>query len=152
MVGVGVGSGEWQELDSPCERDEPNLVTLLMALVIFWPTPFMLAIRVNKNEWEQLGSGYVSEIKMKLLPECCSSKCVGNLAAKKWERVCSCNQTWAKIQWKLESKVWEGVSEWELSVRAQNSPLGLYLKGEWPGTIGRDQPQQLVTVGEGWAH
>ena len=67
MVGVGVGSGEWQELDSPCERDEPNLVTLLMAPVIFRPAPFMLAIRVNKNEREQLGSGYVSEIKNETL-------------------------------------------------------------------------------------
>ena len=83
MVGVGVGSGEWQELDSPHEQDEPNLVTLLMAPVIFQPAPFMLATRANKNEREQLDSGYVSELKMKLLPECCSSKCVNNLAAKK---------------------------------------------------------------------
>ena len=83
MVGVGVGSGEWQELDSPRERDEPNLITLLMALVIFRPAPFMLAARANKNEREQLDSGYVSEMKMKLSPECCSSKCVGKLAAKK---------------------------------------------------------------------
>ena len=83
MVGVGVGSWEWQELDSSRECDEPNLITLLMAPVIFRPAPFMLATRANKNEREQLNSGYVSEMKMKLLPECCSSKCVGNLAAKK---------------------------------------------------------------------
>ena len=36
----------------------------------------------NKNEREQLDSGYVSEMKMKLLPESCSSKNVINLAAK----------------------------------------------------------------------
>jgi len=45
--------------------------------------PLMLATRTNKNEREQLDSGYVSEMKMKLLPESCSSKCVDNLAAKK---------------------------------------------------------------------
>ena len=83
MVGVGVGSGEWQELDSPRKRDKPNLVTLLIALDIFRPAPFMLATRANKNEREQLDSGYVSEMEMKLLPECCSSKCINNLAAKK---------------------------------------------------------------------
>ena len=86
MVGVGVGSGEWQELDSPHEQDEPNLVTLLMAPVIFRPAPFMLATRANKNEREQLGSGYVSEIKMKFLPESCSFKWADDLAAKKWEK------------------------------------------------------------------
>jgi hypothetical protein len=37
----------------------------------------------NKNEREQLDSGYVSEMKMKLLPKSCSSKYVINLAAKK---------------------------------------------------------------------
>ena len=56
-----------------------------------------------------LDSGYVSEMKMKLLPESCSSKCVDNLAAKKWEREFSCNQTWAKIQRKPEQRMWEGV-------------------------------------------
>jgi hypothetical protein len=49
-------------------------------------------------------------------------------------------------------RIWERVSEWELSVRAQHPPLGLYLKGEWPGTVGRSQAQRLVTVGKGWAH
>ena len=83
MVGVGVGTGEWQELDSPRERDEPNLFVLLRAPDIFRPAPFMLATRTNKNEREQLDSGHVSEMKMKLLPESCSSKCVDNLAAKK---------------------------------------------------------------------
>ena len=83
MVGVGVGSREWQELDSPHERDEPNLVILLRAPVIFRTAPFMLTTRTNKNEREQLDSGYVSEMKMKLLPESYSSKCVDNLAAKK---------------------------------------------------------------------
>ena len=81
---------------------------------------------------------------MKLLPECCSSKCVGNLAAKKWERECSCNQTWAKIQWKLESNVWEGVSEWELSVTAQHPLLGLYLKREWPGTTATSRWKKMA--------
>ena len=46
-----------------------------MAPVIFRPAPFMLATRANKNEREQLDSSYVSEMKMKLLPECCPSKC-----------------------------------------------------------------------------
>ena len=66
MVGVGVGSGKWQELDSPRERDELNLVILLIAPDIFRSAPFMLATRTNKNEREQLGSDYVSEIKMEL--------------------------------------------------------------------------------------
>ena len=83
MVGVGVGSGEWQELDSPHEWDEPNLVILLIAPDIFRPAPSMLSTRANKNEREQLNSGYINEMKMKLLPECGSSKCVDNLAAKK---------------------------------------------------------------------
>ena len=67
----------------PRERDELDPVIFLIAPENFRPTPFMLATRANKNEREQLGSGYVSEKKMKLLPECCSSKCVDNLAAKK---------------------------------------------------------------------
>ena len=70
-------------LDSPHERDEPNLVIFLKALEIFRLAPIMLATRTNKNEREQLDLGYVSEMKMKLLPECCSAKCVDNLAAKK---------------------------------------------------------------------
>ena len=37
----------------------------------------------NKNEREQLDLGYVSKMKMKLLPKNCSSKYVINLAAKK---------------------------------------------------------------------
>ena len=83
MVGVGVGSEDWQELDSPRERDEPNLIILLRAPVIFRPAPFMLATRTKKNEREQLDSGYISAMKMKLFPEYCSSKCVDNLAEKK---------------------------------------------------------------------
>ena len=83
MVDVRVGLGEWQELDSPHEWDEPNLIILLIAPDIFRHAPFMLATRANKNEREQLDSGYVSEMKMKLLPEYCSSKCVNNLVAKK---------------------------------------------------------------------
>ena len=47
----------------------------------------MLAKRTNKNEREQLDSGYVSKMKMKLLPESCSSNHVINLAAKKRESV-----------------------------------------------------------------
>ena len=43
----------------------------------------MLETRTNKNEQEQLDLGYVNEMKMKLLPECGSSKCVDNLAEKK---------------------------------------------------------------------
>ena len=129
MVSVGVGSGEWQELDSPRERDEPNLIILLRAPVIFRLAPFMLAIRTNKNDPEQLDSGYVSELKMKLLPESCFSKCVDNLAAKKWER-----ESFLAI--KLEPKsngnpsknVWEGVRVERVSMRAHHPSLGLYLK------------------------
>ena len=66
MVGVGVGSGEWRELDPPREQDELDPVIFLIALESFRPTPFMLAKRMNKNEREQLDSGYVSEMKMKL--------------------------------------------------------------------------------------
>ena len=83
MVGIGVGSGERRELDPPRERDELDPIIFLIGPESFWPTPFMLATRANKNEQEQLGSGYVSEIKMKFLPESCSSKYVINLAAKK---------------------------------------------------------------------
>ena len=75
MVGVGVGSGGWRELDPPREWDELDPVIFLIALESFRPTPFILVKRMNKNEREQLDSGYVSEMKMKLLPECCSSKC-----------------------------------------------------------------------------
>ena len=129
MVGVGAGSGEWWELDSPCEREEPNLVILLRAPEIFRPAPLMLATRTNKNEREQLNSGYVSEMKMKLLPECCSAKCVDNLAAKKWERE-------SVLAIKLESKskgnpsknMWEGVRVERVSMRAHHHCLGLYLK------------------------
>ena len=35
-------------------------------------------------------------------------------------------------------------------MRAQNSPLGLYLKREWPGTVGRSWAQRLVAVGKSW--
>ena len=43
----------------------------------------MFVIGANKYEREQLDLGYVSEMKMKLLPECCLTKYVDNLAAKK---------------------------------------------------------------------
>ena len=80
MVGVGVGSEEWWELDPPHKRDELDPVIFLKASEIFRPTPFMLATRTNQ---EQLDSGYVSEMKMKFLPESCSSNCMVVLAAKK---------------------------------------------------------------------
>ena len=153
MVGVSVGLGEWQELESPHERDEPNLFILLMAPVVFWHAPFILATRANKNEREQLDSGYVSEMKTKLLPEYCSSKCVNNLVAKKWERDFLAIKLEPKSNENPRAKcerVWEGVSEWELSVRAQHPSLGLYLKREWPGTVGRSWAQRLVAVGECW--
>ena len=82
MVGVGVGLGECRELDPPRERDELDSVIFLRAPESFRPTLFMLGTRTNENEREELSSGYVSEIKMKLLLESCSSKCVDNLAAK----------------------------------------------------------------------
>ena len=143
MVGVGVGSGEWRELDPPRERDELDPVIFLIAPESFRPTPFMLATRANKNEREQLGSGYVSEIKMKFLPESCSSKYVINLAAKKWEREISWNQTWAKIQWKPEQECVRGSVSECVSMRELNTPLGLYLKERWRVHHGRGRPQRL---------
>ena len=69
-------------LDSPRDQDEPNPIILLKAPKILRPAPLMLATRTNKNKREQLDSGYISEIKMKHLPESFSSKCVDNLATK----------------------------------------------------------------------
>ena len=43
----------------------------------------MLETRTNKNEQEQLDLGYVSGIKMKLLPENCTFKSVDELTAMK---------------------------------------------------------------------
>ena len=58
--------------------------------------------------------------KWTFLPASCSFF----LAAKKWEREASWNQIWAKIQWKLESKVWESLrgSEW-MRVECESSKL-----------------------------
>ena len=86
----------------------------------------------NKNEREQLGSGYVSEMKMKILPESCSSKCVDNLAAKKWERDFlqpNLSQNPMKTQEKfVRGSVWE--REWK-SECEWNTPLSQPLfKGE----------------------
>ena len=47
-------------------------------------------------------------------------------------------------------RVWEGVSEWEFSVRAQNSPLGLYLKSSSPGTTARRWTQRSLAIGKRW--
>ena len=65
---------------------------------------------------------------MKFLPESCSSKCVVVLAAKKWEREISWNQTWAKIQWKPEQEFVRGSESERVSMRASHPLLGLYLK------------------------
>ena len=40
------------------------------------------------------------------------------------------------------------MSECELSVRAQHPPLGLYLKGEWPGRTAWSWSQWLLAVGK----
>ena len=83
--------------------------------------------RTNENN-----SGYVSEIKMKLLPKSCSSNYVINLAAKNWERECSCNQTWAKIQRKPEKECVRR-SESEGSEHESSSPLSrpLFKESGW---------------------
>ena len=102
------------------------------------------ATRTNKNEREQLDSGYISEMKMKILPESCSSKYVINLAANKWERECSCNQTWAKIQRKPKQECVRGSESGE-SEHESSSPLSRPLiEGNWasapeeePGTTVR---------------
>jgi hypothetical protein len=73
----------WHPQHSPCDRDELDPVIFLNAPKIFHPTPFMLATRTNKNEREQLDSGYVSEIEMKLLHKSFSFKSVDKLAAMK---------------------------------------------------------------------
>jgi hypothetical protein len=52
MVGVGVGSKEWWELDPPHKWDELDPVIFLKVLESFRPTPFMFATRMNKNERE----------------------------------------------------------------------------------------------------
>ena len=151
MVGVGVGSREW-ELDAPCEWDELDPVIFLIASESFRPTPFMLAKRTNKNEREQLGSGYVSEMKMKLLPESYSSNYVINLAAKNWERVCV-------LAIKLEPKskgnpsknVWEGVRVERVSMRAHHPSLGLYLKERWRVHQRRGKPQWLWSRWRRWS-
>ena len=78
---------------------------------------------------------------MKLLPERCSSKCIGNLVAKKWEREISCNQTGAKIQWKPEQEC-ERECEWVCEQeRAQHPSIGLYLKITWHVHPRRGKPQ-----------
>ena len=94
MLGVGVGLGVYK-LEPPREQDELPPVIFLNAPETFRPMPFMM-----EQKHVQLEMGYVSEMKMKLLPTSCSAKYVINLAAKKWEREreSSCNQTWAKIQ------------------------------------------------------
>ena len=111
----------------------------------------MLATRANKNEREQLGSGYVSEIKMKFLPKSCSSKYVINLAAKKWEREISWNQTWAKIQWKPEQECVRGSVSECVSMRELNTPLGPYLKRRWRVHQRRCKPQWLWSRWRRWA-
>ena len=146
MVGVGVGSGEWQEFDSPHERDEPNLIILLRA-----PVTFYLATRTNKNEREQLDSSYISEMKMKPLHEFCSSNCVDNLATKKWEREFSWNQTSTKVQWKPEQRMWEevwvSVWAWESS-----TPLSRPLFKENLASAPEEKPSTTVITFENIAH
>ena len=78
MVGVGVGSEEWWELDPPQERDELASVIFLSASKIIQHTPFMLEA---KNEQWKFDSGYVSATELKCLPESYSSKSAAMLAA-----------------------------------------------------------------------
>ena len=85
-------------------------------------------------------------MKMKLLSESCSSNYVINLAAKNWERECSCNQTWVKIQRKLEQECVRG-SEHE---GAQNPSRGLYLKRTWRVHPRRERPQQSSSHWRRW--
>jgi hypothetical protein len=50
MIGLGVGSEVWRELEPPREQDELVLVIFFNAPEIFQPTPFMVeARRTNKN-------------------------------------------------------------------------------------------------------
>ena len=87
---------------------------------------------------------------MKLLPECCSTKYVDNLAAKKWERECSCNQNWAKIQRKPEQECVRG-SESEESEHESSSPLSRPLFKEF-GRVHprRGQPQRSGSRWKRW--
>jgi len=102
-------------------------VIFLRAPESFRPTLFMHATRTNQ---EQLDLSYVSEIKTKFLPESCSSKSMGDLAAKKWEKEISRNQTCAKIQWKSEQEFVRGrVSERVQCESSVPSP-DLYLKAK----------------------
>ena len=68
------------------EDDEVGLVPFagrveLTSFLESAPTP--TTVDYEQDEQEQLESGYVSEMKVKLLPKSCSSKYVINLAAKK---------------------------------------------------------------------
>ena len=105
----------------------------------------------NKNEREQLGSGCVSEIKMKLLPESCSSKCIDNLAAKKWER-----ESILTIKFEPKSNgnpsknVREGVRVKRVSMRASHPSLGLYLKRNCRVHPRRGKPQRSGSRWRRW--
>ena len=101
----------------------------------------------------QLEMGYVNETEMNVLTrELLLLSCSKEKREK--EREVSWIQTLSKNPMKTREQslreFWERVSEWELSVRAQNSPLGLYLKGECLGTMARSSTQWSLAVGERW--
>ena len=131
MLGGGIGSGVY-ELEPPRERDELPPVIFLNAPETFRPMPFMM-----EQKHVQLETGYVSETELNVL-----TRELLLLSCSKEMR------EWGLLKSNLEQKsnenprakferVWEGVSEWELSVRAQHPLLGLYLKSRSTGTTAR---------------
>ena len=144
------------ELEPPREWDELLPVIFLNAPKTFRPKPFMM-----EQKYVQLETGYVSGTDLMFLPVSCSFF----LAAKKWERQRSLEfKSWAKIQWKPGSKVWESLreSEW-MRVECESStptPRPLFkwrMAGHhWkkPGTMASDRWKKLgpLAIGRGPAN
>ena len=151
MLGVGVGSGLY-ELGPSREWDELPPVIFLNAPETFHPMPFKM-----EQKHVQLEMGYVSETELNVLThELLLLSCSKEMRERSLEF-----KSWAKIQWKPESKVWESLreSEW-MRVECESStpiPRPLF-KGrmaghrwEKPGTTASDRWKRLgpLAVGRG---
>ena len=79
--------------------------------------------------------------------------CLWSILQQRIEResVCSCNQTWVKIQRKPEQECVRGSVSGCLSMRELNTPLGLYLKKLGECTRGETSHNGQVAVGKGGA-
>ena len=87
---------------------------------------------------------------MKLLPECCSSKCVDNLAAKKMIERFLAIKLEPKSKGNPSKNVWEGVKVERVSMRALHPSLGLYLKRTWRVHPRRGKPQRSGDYWKRW--